>query len=74
MLLTNAKGMLYEVPDEMLSGLTLSDWADQKEEILALFASKMQRLTLQVTFLQNAMVLTNIYLTIAPVQWEIIVA
>jgi hypothetical protein len=37
MLLVNAKGMLFEVPVDMLSGTKMTNWVEHKEDILELF-------------------------------------
>lgn len=37
MLLVNSEGMLYEVPVEMLSGAKMTNWVENKEDILKLF-------------------------------------
>jgi hypothetical protein len=37
MLLVNSEGMLYEVPAELLSGAKMTNWAQNKEDILKLF-------------------------------------
>lgn len=37
MLLVNSEGILYDVPVEILSGAKVTDWIENKEDILKMF-------------------------------------